>query len=341
MTNREVIRNIIARKPAPRCGFWLGDPHADTLPLYYEHFGVSSLEELHRELKSDLRWITPHHFPSTYQHPQGKRMFDLWKHKKSLGEAGPLGQCETVKQVEEYDWPNPDYLHFEECLGALREAGDVYRASGFWSPFFHDIMDLFGAEEFMLKMHEQPDVVHAAFDRVCGFYYEANERFFRAAGRLIDGFFFGNDFGTQRDLLISPAQFGQFVLPRFRRFADQAHRFGYQVILHSCGSIHRVIGTLIESGVECLHPLQSRAKNMDAGTLAKDFGGRIAFLGGIDTQDLLVHATPADVKAEVRRVKRLLGPNLIVSPSHEKLLPNVSPANVEAMAREALAQLPK
>ncbi|MBC7255053.1 MAG: methyltransferase, partial [Chloroflexi bacterium] len=54
-----------------------------------------------------------------------------------------------------------------------------------------------------------------------------------------------------------------------------------------------------------------------------------------DTQNLLIHATPEEVKAEVRRIKRLLGPCLIVSPSHEAILPNVPPANVEAMAQAA------
>jgi uroporphyrinogen decarboxylase len=75
---------------------------------------------------------------------------------------------------------------------------------------------------------------------------------------------------------------------------------------------------------------------MDAETLARDFKGRISFMGGIDTQHLLVHGTPADITAEVRRVKKLLGPGLIVSPSHEALLPNVPPANVQAMAEAAL-----
>jgi uroporphyrinogen decarboxylase len=97
-----------------------------------------------------------------------------------------------------------------------------------------------------------------------------------------------------------------------------------------------VIGTLIGAGVECLHPLQALAGNMDAGTLGRDFGGKIAFLGGIDTQDLLVNATQEEVKREVRRVKSLLGPHLIVSPSHEALLPNVPPDNVLAMAEEAI-----
>ncbi len=35
---------------------------------------------------------------------------------------------------------------------------------------------------------------------------------------------------------------------------------------------------------------------MDAETLARDFGGKIAFLGGIDTQDILVNHSPDQVK---------------------------------------------
>jgi uroporphyrinogen decarboxylase len=122
-------------------------------------------------------------------------------------------------------------------------------------------------------------------------------------------------------------------MPWFRRFTEQGHRYGHQVILHSCGSIHAVIPRLIDAGVDCLHPLQALANNMDAETLAREFKGKIAFMGGIDTQKLLTNGTPEQVRAEVQRVKRLLGPNLIVSPSHEAILPNVPPANVEAMSQ--------
>ena len=97
-----------------------------------------------------------------------------------------------------------------------------------------------------------------------------------------------------------------------------------------------MIGRLIEAGVDCLHPIQARARNMAAETLARDFGGRLAFLGGIDTQDLLVNGTPEQVREDVRRVKRVLGPRLIVSPSHEAILPNVPPQNIEALAAAAM-----
>jgi uroporphyrinogen decarboxylase len=38
----------------------------------------------------------------------------------------------------------------------------------------------------------------------------------------------------------------------------------------------------------------------------------------------------------VRRVKAALGPNVVISPSHEAILPNVPFENIKAMAQAAL-----
>jgi uroporphyrinogen decarboxylase len=336
MNSRELIRAVISRNPVPRCGFWLGNPHADTWPILHRFFGTRTEEELRKKLGDDLRWISPQFFDSTYRHPSGRGFFKLHEAKASHGQAGFFADCESVEDVDKFDWPEVGLLDFTECLARLDGAGDVYRASGFWCPFFHDVMDLFGMEHYMVKMYTHAEVVHAVTERVCRFYLEANERFFALAGDRVDGFFFGNDFGSQIDLLLSPALFDKFVLPWFRRFTEQGHRHGYQVILHSCGSIHRVIGRLIEAGVDCLHPLQARAELMKAETLARDFKGRISFMGALDTQCILNRGTPDEVKAEVRRLKDILGPNFIVSPSHEAVLPDVPPRNIAAMAEAAL-----
>ncbi len=336
MNHRERIRTIISGKAADRTGFWLGNPDPASWPGILAHFGTQTEEETRRKLQDDLRWISPSFYPGWYRAPDGNKFFDFRDHKSHHGQPGPLAQAETVAEVEAYDWPNPNYVDFEACLEDLHGAGDVYRAGGFWTSFYHDLMDLFGMEAYMINMRLHPDVVLAATDRICSFYYEANERFFTAAGDLVDAFFFGNDFGTQQDLICGPRQFDQFILPWFRRFTEQGHRYGHQVILHSCGSIYHVIERLIESGVDCLHPLQAKARNMDAATLARDFGGRIAFLGGIDTQDLLVNANPQQVRDEVRRLRDLLGPCWIASPSHEAILPDVPPINIAAMAEAAI-----
>lgn len=70
---------------------------------------------------------------------------------------------------------------------------------------------------------------------------------------------------------------------------------------------------------------------MDADYLAANFKGRIAFVGGIDTQEMLTTRTPEEVYNETIRVKNLLGNNIILGPSHEVLMPNVPFENVKAM----------
>lgn len=333
MTSRERIRAIVSGEKPDRCGFWLGMPHPDTWPIYLKHFGFSEEEELRQYLQDDIRWICAEW--ESYRHPEGKPLFNAVRVGITQGMEPVFADCEDAADVEHYEWPDPDYLDFTAILEKLRSAGDVYRASGMWSCFFHIVADHFGMENYFIKMHTNPDVVDAVTRQICEFYLEANERFFAVAGDEVDAFFFGNDLGTQLDLLISPEQTERFILPYTRRLVELGQAHGYQVMNHCCGSIYKVINKFIDAGIDALHPLQAKACNMDAETLARDFKGRIAFIGGIDTQDLLVHGTPDDIRAEVRRVKSILGPNLVVSPSHEALLPNVPPENVLAMAEAA------
>lgn len=329
---RELIKRLIAREPVARCGFWAGKPHAETWPRLHRYFGTHTEQALRQMIGDDMIWIRPQSYPDVYQDPSGRKLFDSGLDRAKHAHP-PLATCETLSEVEAFPWPDPAFLNFDSCLADVRQVGDLYRMSGFWTCFFHNVSDLMGMEEYLVKMHTHPEIVEAITDKVCAFYHEANERFFTAAGDQVDGFFFGNDFGTQASLICGPDQFDQFLLPWLRRFTEQGHRHGHQVILHSCGSIHAVIPRLIAAGVDCLHPLQALAANMDAETLARDFKGQIAFMGGIDTQELLTNGTPAQVMDEVRRVMRVLGPHLIVSPSHEALLPNVPPENVEALAK--------
>lgn len=335
MNSRERITKIIAREPVDHNGFWLGNPDPGTWPILHDYFETSTDEALRVKLGDDFRWFAPGVHASVYEHPRKRYLFDMEFDKTRHGQAGPFSDCEDPKAVEDYEWPRIEHLDLRATTEKLRSFKDTYRASGFWTAFYHHVMDFFGMENYLVKMYTHPDVVHAVTDRVCQFFYDANELFFKEAGDDCEAFFFGNDFGTQRDLIMSPRLFDQFVMPWFKTFTDLGHRHGKQVILHSCGSIYRVIPRLIEAGVDCLHPLQAQAANMDAEYLAREFGNKISFLGGVDAQGILPHGTPKEVREAVFRVREILGPNIIISPSHEAILPDVPPENVAALAEAA------
>src|SRR5690606_31313369 len=56
MNSRERIRALIAKEPADRHGFWLGNPYPDTWPILHDYFGTSTEEELRVRLGDDFRW---------------------------------------------------------------------------------------------------------------------------------------------------------------------------------------------------------------------------------------------------------------------------------------------
>ena len=336
MTGRERFKAIINRQ-SDHSGFWHGDPNEASIEKIYSYFGVSNDFELGLKLGAHCRWVMPDKFHAwtVAETP----MFNVLGGKKrsSLGEAGVFAETDNIEEVEAFQWPELKHIDFTETLAEIDKTINAGQAvmSGMWSCFYHNACDFFGMENYFIKMHTDPVIVDAVTRHIVDFYLETNEKLFKLAGNKIDAFFFGNDFGSQLDLLVSPEHFDRFIMPYFRELTDQAHKHGYNVILHSCGAIDRVIDRLIDAGVEMLHPIQAMAKNMDAVSLAKKYKGKIVFLGGVDTQRLLPFGTPDQVRNEVRRLKDLFGANYIASPSHESILPNVPPENIAAMAEAA------
>lgn len=331
MNSREKCLRILDRQNTGSPGYWVGHPNEKTIPLLAEAWGIEPTREaIQTYLDDDLRWVPA---DAAYHHPEGRPAFDptygIERHSQAT--EGCLAEAETLADVEAYPWPDPAYCDFIEIYAQLDKYPNKICFTGMWSPFFHIVADMFGMQNYFIKMYECPDVVEAVTERVVDFYVAANERFFSGLGERADVMFFGNDFGTQLDLFISPEQFRQFVLPSFKRLIAVGKKYGKKIALHSCGSIYRIIPDLIDAGVDILHPLQAAAAGMSAESL-RQFKNDIAFLGGIDAQTFMVNATPDEIRWEVERVWNVLGPNIILSPSHEEVLPNVPAANIKAIS---------
>ena len=163
------------------------------------------------------------------------------------------------------------------------------------------------------------------------YHMEMFERVLQAAEGLIDIVYCGEDLGSQIDLLISPQTWERILAPYFQEFWDMVHRHGARVMLHSCGSVRRLIPHLIEMGLDILQVVQTSAAGMDLPELRAEFGHRLSLCGSMDVQTTLPYGSVEDIYREVE-IREALFPDggLILGPTHT-IEPDTPLENVLAM----------
>jgi uroporphyrinogen decarboxylase len=165
-------------------------------------------------------------------------------------------------------------------------------------------------QEWLVTLAADPDYVRAFNERKIENLLTNVELYAQAVGDNIDVIGFGQDFGTQRGLMISPQAFNELIAPYHKRLFEWVHaNTSWKVFFHCCGAIYPIIGTLIDCGIDILNPVQTSAAGMDPTRLKAEFGDRLAFWGGgIETQTVLPFGTADEVRAQVRERIRIFGP---------------------------------
>ncbi len=341
MTHLERFLATVERRPVDYPASWLGIPHPDALANLYRHFGVNTEDELKAKINDDVFAVEmPYHSPTSNAIYAA---FDFAKDKNSnpeertLTAPGFFEDFSDPKDVDKFDWPDPaKYVDPALCRKVVEDVPKRdYAVMGvLWSAHFQDACAAFGMETALMKMAMEPEMFKAVIDRITEFYLKANEIFFEATKGKLHAVLFGNDFGSQQGLMVSPEMLREFVFEGSRKLIAQAKSYGLKVVYHSCGSIHDVIPDLTAIGADVVHPIQALAAKMEPDRLKNDFGKNTTFCGGVDAQYLLVQGTPEQVRAKVRELKTLFPTGLVISPSHEAILPDIPPANVEALFDE-------
>ena len=273
--------------------------------------------------------------------------FDIWGVKREYTNAGdawyweiteaPLATCESVSDIENYDWPTADDIVLPELpkgLDLLEWKKDkVTLDCNFICPFGTP-WAMRGMEQFMMDLCINPGMVEAIVNKVEEYCLGGLSKVIEKYPGMTDFIGCGDDYGTQNGLLISPDSIQKFFMPSLKRHYDFGRKHGIRGYHHSCGAIFDIIPYMIEAGVNILNPIQTYAAGMDTEKIKQAFGKDLCFHGGMDTQEILVASTEQEVRDEVRRLVETLGPNgYIFAPSHV-LQVDAKPENIIAMYDE-------
>jgi uroporphyrinogen decarboxylase len=245
--------------------------------------------------------------------------------------------------IEAYDWPDPDDPGLYRGLKARAE--ELYHGSD-----YAVILDLGigivtraqfvrGFMEFLMDMTLHPGFAAALLNKLGQIWIRIARNALQAVGHLVDVVFWGDDYGMQQGPMFRPQHFSDFVKPvNQQMLAAVKELTDARILLHSCGSVAPMISDLIDTGIDALNPVQVSADNMEPSKLKAEFGDRLAFWGGIDTQDVLPFRTPAEVRDDVNFIIKTLGRGggYVLSTVHN-IQDQVPPENIVAMFEACLA----
>lgn len=213
----------------------------------------------------------------------------------------------TIEDLETHNWPDPHDPGRTEGLREeakwLREKTDcaIIADTPSLGIFESASICLRGIERLMMDLILEKPFAKALLDKVADIQIEFFRHYLDAVGEYIDVIMVTDDLGAENGPLISPEHYREMIKPAQKKLWQSIkNNTKAYLFLHSCGSISKFIPDLIEIGVEILNPIQVAAKDMDPKRLKEEFGDKLTFWGGVDTQRVLPFGSPEDVEREVK-----------------------------------------
>jgi uroporphyrinogen decarboxylase len=237
-----------------------------------------------------------------------------------------------ARDLNDYRLPDPLGPSMQPIY---REAADLVQCYGkthaifgsLYQTIFEAAWLLRGLETLLLDMATNKDFAHDLFERLTEYSLVAGREL---VDQGVDVLWLGDDFGTQRAMLISPRMWREFIKERYARLiaAFKRQNPALKIAYHSDGCIEPIIPDLIEIGLDVLNPVQPLS--MNPAHIKGKYGQRLAFWGTVDVQHTFPFGSPEDVASEVMERLRTVAPGggLILCSAH-RVQPGTPLANVK------------
>jgi len=198
----------------------------------------------------------------------------------------------TMRDFECYTPPDP---HLPERFVTVEEA--VKNFSGQKAVIVH-LNDVFSLPRYLMGMLglimaivREPDLVKALVDMSVTINLELAKE---VASRGVKIVYTGDDFAYNKGPLMSPKHFRELFYPGLCRVMGGYKELGLHVIKHTDGNLWPIIDMIIDSGIDCLDPIDPQA-GMDLGEVKMKYGHRVALKGNVDCAQLMTFGTPEEV----------------------------------------------
>ena len=309
------------------------------------------LERLHGDARGVLDRLPSQIYARNNNRPPHAPFIDDWGSGQVEMEPGlwfpgvhPMSEATTLEEIERYPWPDMDdpsrVAHVREQARRLAEEGRYAIIGTPWLLFpLERACAMQGMDHFMLNLGLHPEFAQALLHKIAEMCKRLMGHFLHELGENVDIIKIGDDLGSQEGLLISPRMYRQVLKPIHADYISFIkERTHAKVFFHTDGDVFDLLDDFVEIGVDILNPIQTSAGRMaNLAELKRRYGRNLVFCGAVDTQHILPHGTPEEVRQEVRRVIELLGPGggYLLASVHT-VMDEVPPENILAMVDAAV-----
>ncbi len=182
-----------------------------------------------------------------------------------------------------------------------------------------------------MDFYEYPDEMHELIDCITQFELD----FAAEVCKYIkpNALFHHDDWGSQTSTFISPEMFREFYKPAYQKIYGYYKEHGVELLVHHSDSYAAtLVPDMIDMGIDIWQGVMT---SNDIPRLIKEYGGKISFMGGIDSA-AIDHPgwTREEVAREVRRACEECGKLYFIPGASQGLAMSTFPGVYEATSEE-------
>lgn len=242
--------------------------------------------------------------------------------------ASPIA---TMADFERYTPPDPceapRYTAIEQALAIY---GETHAVIVHLNDVFSLPRYLMGMENLLMSIVAEPQLVTALVDLSVDLNLKMAREIVSRGAEFV---YTGDDIASNTGPFMSPRHFRALFYPGFCRVMRGYKELGLHVIKHTDGNLWPIFDLLVDSGIDCLDPIDPQA-GMDLAAVKERIAGRIAIKGNVDCAHLMTFGTPDETAEATRQALRagMPGGGYICSSSNS-IHSGVKPENYLALVQ--------
>jgi uroporphyrinogen decarboxylase len=237
-----------------------------------------------------------------------------------------------IKSMADFEHFAPPDPHAPGRFASVEAAIQKYKGDKAVIVHLNDVFSLprylMGMQDLLMAIVSEPELVKSLVEMSVTVNLKLAKEVVARGAKIV---YTGDDYAYNKGPLMSPKHFREFFYPGLCRVVQGYKELGLYVIKHTDGNLWKIIDMIINSGIDCLDPIDPQA-GMDLGEVKAKYGHQVALKGNVDCAQLMTFGSPDEVIEATKNALRVGMPSggFILSSSNS-IHSAVKPENYAAL----------